>query len=62
MVRKSVRNMLTSIMQEILTSVSLRRGIVFTLSQTLVSWRSTLQFIVAFSTTEAEYMTMIEAI
>jgi len=34
---------------------------VFTLSQAPVSWRSTLQSIVALSTTKAEYMAMTEA-
>jgi len=34
---------------------------VFTLSQVAVSWRSTLQYIVALSTTEAKYMAMTEA-
>ena len=34
---------------------------VFTLSQVPVSWRSTLQSIIALSTTKAEYMAMIEA-
>ena len=36
-------------------------GYVFTLSQALVSWRSTLQFTIALSTTKAEYMAMMEA-
>jgi len=36
-------------------------GYVFTLSQAPVSWRSILQFTVALSTTEAEYMAMMEA-
>ena len=31
-------------------------GYIFTLSQAPLSWRSTLQFIVALSTMEAEYM------
>ena len=35
---------------------------VFTLSQALVNWSSTLQFTVALSTTEAEYMALAEAI
>ena len=35
---------------------------VFTLSQVPVSWRSILQSTVALSTTEAEYMAMMEAI
>ena len=38
-----------------------RRSYVFTFSQALVSWRSTLQSIVALSTTEVEYMAMTEA-
>jgi len=36
-------------------------GYVFTLSQVPVSWRSILQSTVALSTTEAEYMAMMEA-
>ena len=36
-------------------------GYVLTLSQAPVSWRSTLQSIVALSTTKAEYMVMTEA-
>ena len=36
-------------------------GYVFTFSQALVSWRSTLQSTVALSTAEAEYMAMTEA-
>ena len=36
-------------------------GYVFTLSLTQISWRSTLQSIVALSTTETEYMAMTEA-
>ena len=35
---------------------------VFVLSQAQVSWRSTLQSIVALSTTKAKYMVMTEAI
>jgi len=35
---------------------------VFTLSQAPVNWSSTLQFTVALSTTEAEYMALAEAI
>ena len=37
-------------------------GYMFTLDKALVSWRSTLQSTVAFSTTEAKYMAVIEAI
>ena len=36
-------------------------GYVFTLSQTPVSWRSILQSTIALSTTEVEYMAMMEA-
>ena len=36
-------------------------GYMFTLSQTPVNWRSTLQSIVVLSTTEAEYMAMTGA-
>ncbi|XP_057461860.1 secreted RxLR effector protein 161-like [Actinidia eriantha] len=36
-------------------------GYVFTMASGLVCWRSTLQSIVALSTTETEYMAMIEA-
>jgi len=36
-------------------------GIVFTLSQAPVSWRSTLQSTVALFTTKAKYMAMTEA-
>ena len=37
-------------------------GYVFTLSQAPVSWRSTLQSIIALSITEVEYISMIKAI
>ena len=37
-------------------------GYVFTLSQVSVSWRCILQFTVALSTIEAEYMALTEAI
>ena len=37
-------------------------GYVFTLSQVSVNWRYTLQFTVALSTTEAEYMTLTKAV
>ena len=36
-------------------------GIVFTLGGTTISWDSNLQKVVALSTTEAEYVAMIEA-
>ena len=36
-------------------------GYVFTISGGLVCWKSTIQSIVALSTTEAEYMTIVEA-
>ena len=36
-------------------------GYVFTLSEYAVSWKATLQFTVALSTTEAEYMALTEA-
>ena len=38
------------------------KGYMFTLSKAPMSWRSTLQSTVALSTTEAEYMVVIEAI
>ena len=34
----------------------------FTLSGALISWKSTLQTTVGLSTTEVEYMTLIEAV
>ena len=34
----------------------------FTLTRVLVSWKPTLQSTIALSTTDAEYMTLIEAI
>ena len=37
-------------------------GYVFILSGSAISWKATLQSIVAFSTTEAEYMAVTEAI
>jgi len=37
-------------------------GYLFTLSQAPVSWRSTLQSIIALSTTEAKYIAMTEAV
>jgi len=37
-------------------------GYVFTLSSCAISWKVTLQSIVALSTTEAEYMVVIEAV
>jgi hypothetical protein len=37
-------------------------GYVFTFGDCAISWKATLQSIVALSTTEAEYMTMVEAI
>ena len=37
-------------------------GYVFTLEKAPVSWKSTLQSIVALSTTEAEYMEITEAV
>jgi hypothetical protein len=37
------------------------RGYVFTLSRKPICWESTLQSIVAMSTTEAEYMVVAEA-
>ena len=38
-----------------------KTGYVFTLSQAPVSWHSILQSIIALSTTEAEYIAMMEA-
>jgi len=60
MVSKIAQGMLTPIMK-ILTSVSLQ-WVYFTFSQASVSWRSTLQSIVALSTIKTEYMAMIETI
>ncbi|KAH9678735.1 hypothetical protein KPL71_025836 [Citrus sinensis] len=37
-------------------------GLVFTLCGGVVSWKSTLQLVVAFSTTEAEYIALTEAV
>ena len=37
-------------------------GYVFTLAKAPVSWKSTLQLIMALSTTEAEYMAITEAV
>ena len=37
-------------------------GFVFTLAKAPVSWKSTLQSTMAFSTTEAEYMAITEAV
>ena len=37
-------------------------GYVFTIANAPVSWKSTLQSTVALSTTEAEYMTIIEGV
>ena len=37
-------------------------GYVFTLAKALVSWKSTLQSIVALSTMEAEYMAITKAV
>ena len=36
-------------------------GYVFTIGGCVISWKSTLQFILALSTTGVEYMTVIEA-
>ena len=47
-------------MQESSTNAGLQQ-VVFTLSQAPVSWRSTIQFTVALSTTKAKYMAMTEA-
>ena len=53
--------MLIMIMPEIWTKkISLTRY-VFTLCGSVISWKVTLQFTVALSTTEAEYMATIEA-
>ena len=52
--------MLIPTLQETSTNAGLQRD-VFTLSQTPVSWRSILQSTVALSTTEVEYMAMMEA-
>lgn len=37
-------------------------GYVFTLSGSVISWKATLQSVVALSTTEAEYMAITEAV
>jgi len=52
--------MLILIMQKTSTNVGLQQD-VFTLSQVPVSWCSILQSTVALSTTETEYMAIIEA-
>jgi len=52
--------MLTPTMQETLTNAGLQQVCVYIIPST-VSWRSILQSTIALSTTEAEYMTMTEA-
>ena len=53
--------MLIMIMPEIWTKKKSLTRYVFTLCGSVISWKVTLQFIVALSTTEAEYMATIEA-
>ena len=48
-------------MQDILFSEDLTMGYIFTVAESVVSWKAELQDIVMLLTTEAEYMAVVEA-